>query len=156
MRRVIRVLLAVWIVAASTSGRAGEPLTLGQGVAVPEAVAISELLAHPQAWVGKTVRIDGTIQDVCPMRGCWIDVVGAGGPGMLRVKVTDGEIVFPADSKGRAVSAEGVFERLELKGEQAVGWMRHLAEEKKQPFDPASVPDPLVLYQIRGAGAVLR
>jgi len=156
MRSFVAGLAAAWVLGCgAASAWAAEPVTLGQGVAAP-AVAIAELLAHPQVWVGKTVRVDGTIQDVCPMRGCWIDVAGSGAPGVLRVKVTDGEIVFPADAKGRAVSAEGVFERLEMRGEQAVGWMRHLAEEKNEPFDPASVPDPLVLYQIRGSGAVLR
>jgi hypothetical protein len=153
--RILPFLVLV-VVAAAVPGRAGEPSTFGKGVTAADPVAIAELLASPQKYVGRTVRIDGRIEEVCPMRGCWIDVAAEGRPGVVRVKVTDGEIVFPADAKGRAVSAEGVFERIELTGEQAVGWMRHLAEEKGEPFDPAKVPDPLVLYQIRGLGAVVR
>jgi hypothetical protein len=146
-------LLLGW--AGAPSGRAGEPVTYGAGVKQAEAVSIGALLADPQKYVGKTVRVDGTIRDVCPMRGCWIDVAGDGA-GVVRFQVEDGEITFPVAAKGHPVSAEGVFERTELKGERAVGYLRHLAEEKGEPFDAAKVPDPLVIYRLRGQGAVVR
>jgi hypothetical protein len=32
---------------------------------------------------------------------------------------------------------------------------RHLAEERGEAFDPASVSGPMTLYEIQGAGAVV-
>ena len=44
----------------------------------------------------------GKILEVCPMRGCWINIGIPKNPqNYIRVKVTDGEIVFPLSSKGK-------------------------------------------------------
>jgi hypothetical protein len=132
-----------------------ESQVFGAGVSQPEPVAIGDLLAHPQDHVGKTVRVDGRITDVCPKRGCWIDIAGEGSERVIRFKVADGEIVFPAEVRGKGVIAEGVFTRIELEGEEAVAYARHLAEEKDEPFDASKVKPPLVFYQIKGSGAVV-
>ena len=44
--------------------------------------------------------------------GCWIDIAGEKKGEKIRVKVKDGEIVFPKDSKGKKVSVEGVVEEV--------------------------------------------
>jgi len=54
------------------------------------------LLAKPADYVGKTVQVKGKITEVCQMMGCWIYVADAQG-NKIRVKVNDGEIVFPKD-----------------------------------------------------------
>ena len=58
------------------------------------------------------------------MAGCWIDVKDRKADSQIRVKVTDGEIVFPVEAKGKAVQAEGIFSRMELDAEQAEGYRR--------------------------------
>jgi hypothetical protein len=67
-----------------------------------------QALASLAANNGKTVRIAGTVSAVCPMRGCWMDIAGDGGE-TIRIKVKDGEVVFPATAKGKRVVAEGVL-----------------------------------------------
>jgi hypothetical protein len=134
---------------------AAEPTVYGAGVRVEPALSISELLARPEEWVGRTIRVEGRIGDVCPRRGCWIDIQAADEQS-IRFKVDDGVIVFPLEAKGKRVSAEGVLTRIELTREEAIGWARHLAEERGEPFDEASVGGPMTLYQIQGTGAVVR
>lgn len=121
-----------------------------------QSVTIAELLASPESFVGKPVRIEGEITDVCPMRGCWIDVKDRKGEASIRFKVTDGEIVFPVEAKGKPVQAEGIFAKIELDATQAESYRRHLAEELGRPYDPEAESGPMVVYRIDGVGATVR
>lgn len=128
--------------------------TYGAGVTVPEPTSIAKILADPDAYVGKTVRIEGKILDVCPMKGCWMELAQEGGGSSLRVKVDDGVIVFPVTAKGRLAVAEGVLEAIPMTRESYVGWMEHLAEERGQTFDASTVGDgPFRILQLKGTGA---
>lgn len=128
--------------------------TYGAGVTVPESTSIAKILADPDAYVGKTVRIEGKVLDVCPMKGCWMELAQEGDGSSLRVKVDDDVIVFPVTAKGRLAVAEGVLEAIPMTRESYVGWMEHLAEERGQTFDAATVGDgPFRILQLKGTGA---
>lgn len=132
--------------------QAGE--SFGSGVKVAEATPISKILADPDAYVGKTVRIEGKVLDVCPMKGCWMELAGEDGKESLKVKVDDGVIVFPVDSKGKLAVAEGTVEAIPMTKEEYVGWLEHLAEERGEKFDAASVGEgPFRILQLKGTGA---
>jgi len=47
------------------------------------------------------VLIEGTIVDVCTNIGCWIELRGEASGQKIRVKVEDGEIVFPVTIRGK-------------------------------------------------------
>ena len=47
---------------------------------------------------------------------------------------------------------EGIVEELNLSREQMIQYLQHLAEEKGQPFDPATVKDER-LIRLVGLGA---
>ncbi len=125
----------------------GEPLEL------TETTSIADILADPTAYVGKKVRIEGRIKDVCPMEGCWMEVENEDGTKSLTVKVNDGEIVFKPESVGNQAVAEGEVYAIELTHEKAISYMAHLAEEKGEAFDSTSVTGPMTIYQIKGVGA---
>jgi hypothetical protein len=127
----------------------GKPLSDGP------IVKISELLAKPDAYVGKTVKVEGIITDVCEKRGCWMMIASDQEFQAIRFKVEDGVIVFPIESKGRKAVAEGTFKRIELTKEQAIAQAKHHAEEHGLSFDPATVTGPSVAYQLDGHGAVI-
>jgi hypothetical protein len=148
-----RILCLGLILAAVAAGvQAGE--SYGSGVKVAEATPISKILADPDAYVGKTVRIEGKVLDVCPMKGCWMELSGEDGKESLKVKVDDGVIVFPVTSKGKLAVAEGTVEAIPMTKEQYVGWLEHLAEERGETFDAASVGDgPFRILQLKGTGA---
>lgn len=127
----------------------------GAGVTLAESVHIAEIMADPAAFVGKKVRIEGRIKDVCSMKGCWIEIEDEDGDKALKVKVNDGEIVFKTESIGSHAIAEGEIYEIDLSEEQAVSYMAHLAEEKGEEFDPATVEGPMKIYQIKGEGALI-
>jgi len=80
---------------------------------------------------------------------CWLALSadGAKDSKTVRLKVEDGEIVFPISAKGKNVSAEGVFEEIggaDAHAKQAAGeHAKHDAAASKT-------------YQIKATGAVIK
>ena len=143
--------LAMILLAFTALARAEE---LGKGVKTAESTPISKILADPDAYIGKTVRIEGKVLDVCPMKGCWMELQGEDGKQSLKVRVDDGVIVFPVTSKGKLAVAEGTVEAIPMSRDQYVDWLEHLSHEKGETFDAASVGEgPFRIVQIKGTGA---
>jgi hypothetical protein len=147
----MKILFAI-LAAASFLGAA--EIKLGMPLSVKEPVSIATLLAHPDDYTGKTVQVKGKIAEVCQMMGCWMDLVGDGGQ-KIRIKVNDGEIVFPKDASGKTAVAEGRFTKTVLTREQTVAQAQEEAKEMGRKFNPASVKSGMTLYQIQGTGAVV-
>jgi hypothetical protein len=141
------VLLAVGLTASAT--------TYGKAPGAGDPVKLSEILSSPDKYVGKTVKVEGIITDVCAKRGCWMAIAGDKEFQSIRFKVDDGVIVIPIEAKGKKAIAEGTFTKIEMTKEQAIEHAKHLAEEQKRPFDPASVIGPTVTYQLTGTGAII-
>ncbi len=128
---------------------------LGKPLALKTPIPIPELLAQPERHTGQLVQVKGKITEVCQMMGCWMQLLDAGSGKSVRIKVNDGEIVFPKDAAGRLATAEGKFTKIPLSKEQALAQAKHEAEEQGRPFKPEAVKGPAVYYQIQGTGAVL-
>lgn len=146
--RIAAVLAIASVALLAGETRLGKPFTLSQPV------AISKILASPEAYTGKTVQVKGKISAVCEKMGCWTNIADDSGKA-IRVKVTDGEIVFPASAVGKTAVAEGKLRKLELTREQAVARARHEAEEQNRAFDPSSIRSGATIYQIEGTGAAI-
>jgi hypothetical protein len=73
----------------------------------------------------------------------------------MRFKVQDGVIVFPTESKGKNVVAEGIFTKIEMTRDEAVSWAKHQAEERGETFDAETTDVVLAFYRIDGRGAVI-
>lgn len=127
---------------------------LGKPLALKEATGIDQLLDAPESYAGKAVQVKGTVKDVCRMMGCWTELASSTGKS-IRIKVKDGEIVFPKDSVGKTIVAEGTFEKQVLTKEQVIAQAKHEAEANNRKFDPASVKSGKTIYQIAGTGAVV-
>lgn len=127
----------------------GKPLTL----ASPSTVA--SVVEQAPRLVGKTVQVKGKVTEVCQMMGCWMALKDIDSDAMLRVKVNDGDIVFPKESVGKVAVAEGKLAKFELTREQALARAKHEAEEQGRKFDPKSVTRGETIYQIQGTGAVV-
>ena len=130
-----------------------KPTVYGQGVQLKETTQISDLLAHPEQFLGKRVRVSGMVLEVCAKRGCWIYLASDKPYEKIQVKVTDGVIVFPMSASGKQATVEGVVEELNLSREDLIRYKQHLAEEQGRPFDPASVKEGEKFIRIRGLGA---
>ena len=100
---------------------------------------IVDLISNKDVFINKEVKVRGLVNEVCPMRGCWLEVVDENGIDKLRIKVTDGDIVFPLSAKGRNIEAEGEFSILTLNKQQAKNWKKHLAAEKGIEIDTSEI-----------------
>lgn len=145
--KLIAFLLLMGAVACAGETRLGKSFTL------PDAVPVKRLMAAPDAYTGKVVQVKGRVTEVCQMMGCWVQL--ADGSSAVRIKVNDGELIFPKSAIGRQAIAEGTLTKLELTREQAVARARHEAEEQGRKFHPASVRAGATIYQIQGTGAVI-
>ena len=145
----MRGLVCAAILVAATTMMAAQETKLGAGVTLKEATPLSALIEKPAEFVGKTVRVDGIATAVCEEMGCWLALSadGAKDSKTVRLKVEDGEIVFPISAKGKNVSAEGVFEEIggaDAHAKQAAGeHAKHDAAASKT-------------YQIKATGAVIK
>ncbi len=130
--------------------------TYGKEITLEVKHKIGKLLDTPQIYLGEDVLVSGEITEVCPMRGCWIDVKDSDTGSNIRIKVTDGKIVFPLSAKGKYVDIQGSFTKLEFTEVQAKNWKIHLAEEQGITLNPEDInitPEDLVEYRINGTGA---
>lgn len=148
MRCIVSLLLAL------TVGFAGE-LKLGQPLILKEQVPIQKLVAAPDAYVGQQVQVKGSVRDLCRKMGCWMELVDEASGKGIRIKVKEGEIIFPKEAVGRTAIAEGKLAKLVLTQEQAVAQAKHEAEENNRKFDPASITSGRTIYQIQATGAVI-
>lgn len=127
---------------------------LGSEITLKEKTNISSILENPEEYLDKTVLVEGEVLDVCPKMGCWMELKSdAESDEKIKVKVKDGEIVFPSEAIGKTALVEGRVYKIELTEEEAIEYMKHIAEESGNEFDPSTVSGPVTLYQIKGLGA---
>jgi hypothetical protein len=153
LRRIAAVTFATTLLAAVAAAAA--IVQVGAPVTVVEPTPIAAILATPADHVGRTVRVEGEVSGVCTREGCWMDIADEQGR-RLRIKVEDGVLVFPAESRGQRAVAQGKVTVQELSREQYVAWQKHLAGEGGEPFDESKVgTGPFRLVQLAGDGAVI-
>lgn len=156
MRKPILFAITLCLLLAATAAFAGEkPTVYGEGVSAADTVLVSTLLADPDAYVGQTIRVQGTAVAVCAHRGCWVNVASDVEGETVRVKVKDGVIVFPPELVGDVIIAEGVWTANELDLETTRKVCEAEANKEGKAFDPESVTTCMTLYQLTGTGAVV-
>lgn len=143
------------VCAAALSTAAIAETKLGKPLVLKEQTAIDVLLNSPASYTGKQVQVKGKITEVCQMQGCWMALTDTASNRMIRIKVNDGEIVFPTEAVGKSAIAEGKLVKIELTKEQAIERAKHEAEERGRKFDASKIKSGETIYQIRGTGAVV-
>ena len=128
----------------------------GNKIVLEEYSSFKNLMSYSHNYLNKDVLIKGEIVEVCPMRGCWINVKDNNSDIIIRVKVTDGMIVFPLSSKSKQVDVQGKFTRLNFTEQQAKNWKVHLAAEQGIVLKHEDIvlnESDLVEYRIVGESA---
>jgi len=123
----------------------------GQPLALKDEVKVAEILANPDAYAGKKVRVKGLVTEVCEERGCWIKI-GADKKEIM-FKVEDGVIAFPMDAKGGTVVAEGTVSKRVLSVEQQKAMCDKEAKALSKPADYGKINGPKIILRIEGVGA---
>jgi hypothetical protein len=151
MNRNLTLILALCLFFLGHGAAQAKPF--GAELRLEKTIAVSELLENGDAYVGKKVQVRGLIVDVCQTRGCWMYIAGDKPFEKIRIKVNDGEIIFPLEARGQKAKVEGVVEKFVLSREEVIERRRHHAREQGEEFDASTVTRGETFYQIRGTGA---
>lgn len=116
MKRFATLLAAALVAGslASTAFAGSEPSKFGAPVTVKKSVPVAKLAAAPAKYEGKTVRIEGTVSEVCQGQGCWVRVKDAKGQ-LFLAKSLDESVLLPKDCAGQYVVVQGVVTALKAK-----------------------------------------
>jgi hypothetical protein len=151
LNRVVAIFVA--LVLCGTFVAAAGPTKYGKALTLKENTKVSDILAKPDGFNGKRVRVQGPVIDVCSMQGCWIAIGGDKDFQSIRFKVDDGVIVFPMTAKGMNAIVEGVVTATLMSAEEQIKMGEEMAKESKTTFDPKTVKGPKTVVQIKGEGA---
>jgi hypothetical protein len=88
-------------------------------------VAFADALKEPQKFAGKAVVIEGVVDRVCKMEGCWMEIGPAAGAPTIRVTFKDHGFFVPKDADGLKFRAVGEFTIRKLDKEM----VEHLVKE---------------------------
>lgn len=122
--------------------------TFGAAVDKTKLVAVADILAKPQSYLQQQVTVKGTVAAVCQKKGCWMQFAAVANQPTFRVKVKDGDMVFPVSAKGKTAYASGKLVPIEMDLESSRDYLAHKAEEQGEAFDPNSVTQAITLYQL--------
>ncbi len=114
-------------VKAPEAAPAAGPEHFGAPFAVTESIQAAALLDDPAAQVGKTIKVEGRVADVCQKAGCWMVISDENRT--MRVLMKDHEFSVAKDGTGAWATIEGtVVEKANDKAEA-----EHYASEAAKP-----------------------
>lgn len=152
MKRINGIFLLLLI--SSIVIYAGEGKKYGKELSLKETTKITDILKSPESFEGKRVLVEGTVVGVCEKMGCWIEVAGENPGEKIKVKVKDGEIVFPLEAKGKKALVEG--EVYSYVAEMKEAECKDKPKDGKEKSCCSSDKKEKKIYQIKGIGAVIK
>ena len=153
MGSILKLLLISFISANIVFAIGDDKDKYGSEITLKEKTAISDILNNPEDYLDKKVLVEGEVLDVCPKMGCWMEIKSDAEGEKIKVKVKDGEIIFPVEAKGHNALVEGKVYKIELSKDDAISYYEHEAEELGKEFDPSTITGEVTIYQIKGLGA---
>lgn len=148
IKPILVTLFSIFMVASTQA----KELYFGNKVDESKLVKISAILANPNQFLDKTVTVSGTVVGVCSKRGCWADLASDARFEKLRIKVRDGDMVFPMAAKGRTALATGELKAIELDLAQTKRYKAYLAKRNGEELDPSTVTTAMTIYQLAPNG----
>jgi hypothetical protein len=114
------------------------------------AVPVQAVAAEPGTYAGRAVKVEGTVVEVCQMKGCWVTLDAGDGTlvrvGVARTDAGDYAFTLPTDLSGRRVVVEGVLEEAILTADV----QQHLAEDAGTPLTEMPQDRPELQLTARG------
>src|ERR1043166_4406250 len=103
-----KIAVCLALLLAATTLFAG---TIKRGAAISKdakPTPLADVLAAPDKYQKDAVLVEGVIENVCQMKGCWMQLTPEAGKPGVRVTFKDYGFFVPTDSKGLKARAEGV------------------------------------------------
>lgn len=126
----------------------------GEAFSDEGALPVQAVVAEREQYLGQSVKVEGTVAEVCQAKGCWL-TLQTGDGNNVRIHVArkeSGDYAFtvPNDISGRRVIVQGTLaEETLLEGTQ-----RHLAEDAGREVNADSL-QPMTELQITAQGVLL-
>lgn len=121
----------------------------GDPVTAAGAISYAELVSRMQAGDTLAVKVKGTVEAVCQMKGCWMNMAGTV-PMMVRFK--DYGFFVPKDISGREVVLDGKAYYKVV----PVDELRHYAEDAgKSEAEIAAITEPKRELSFEATGVLL-
>jgi hypothetical protein len=157
MRRLIIIgsMLAIACASLGISARVREaPRNAAKGVTYGAGVTAGERLGLDAAMksksFGKTIRVIGSVEEVCKVKGCWMML--SDGKSRVRVTFKDYGFFMPKNLVGYKVALEGVLTEETLTEKDA----RHYAEDAgKSAKEIAAIVGDQKEYSFEATGVVV-
>lgn len=144
MKQLLAIFLSLSLVALPLQAAS---LQFGDKVDKSSLIAISEVQAKPESFLGKTITVQAEVVSVCQKKGCWMQL-SAGSGQQLKIKVRDGDMEFPVSARGKQALATGQLVKIALDLESSREQLAAQAKAQGKSFDPATVTSPIVNWQL--------
>ncbi len=144
------------VLATLTGTATAEIQRFGTSIDIAALTPVSQIVAKPDQYLGKVITVQGRIHSVCTNKGCWMQLESDQAKQQFKIKVRDGDMVFPVSARGKTAYATGTLQKTELDLASTQEHFADLAEREKRAFDPATVTEPLVLLQLVPTGVEIR
>ena len=128
------VLVAVVLLAAfGHRTHADDVVRRGAAIGDSPTVDLKSAIAAPEAHLGQSVIVEGTVDKVCPVKGCWMELMPSGESRGVRVTFESYGFFVPKDSMGWTARLEGEFVRERLSKRDVDHLVGEGATLQKQP-----------------------
>ncbi|MYA17506.1 MAG: DUF4920 domain-containing protein [Gammaproteobacteria bacterium] len=96
-------------------------------------VDLKSAIATPEAHLGQSVIVEGKVDKVCQVKGCWLELMPSGESRGVRVTFENYGFFVPKDSMGWTARLEGEFVRERLSKRDVDHLIGEGATVQKQP-----------------------
>ncbi|MEO1513618.1 MAG: DUF4920 domain-containing protein [Bacteroidota bacterium] len=129
------------------------PSTFGEEITTDDAIMLAELPAKLENVDSLKVKIRGTVESVCQVKGCWMNVVSQDENGEpIFVKFKDYGFFVPVDITGQEVVMDGYAYREVT----SVSELRHYAEDEgKSKEEIAAITEPQEELKFMASGVLV-
>jgi Domain of unknown function (DUF4920) len=136
---------------ADTTAQTGQPQTFGEAITADGAVTMPEMVAKLEGADSVAVKVKGTVESVCQVKGCWVNLRDDQA-GEMFVKFKDYAFFLPKDIAGREVVMEGYAFREKTSVED----LKHYAEDEgKSKAEIDAITEPKDELKFMASGVVL-
>ncbi len=136
----------------STGAESGDGKHFGETISEDGAMPLEELLTKMNSTDSLNTKVIGTVDNVCQVKGCWMNLKTASGDKIF-VQFKDYGFFMPKDIAGRQVVMDGYAYREVTSVEE----LRHYAEDEgKSKEEIEAITEPQEELKFLASGVVLK
>ena len=98
-------------IATTSVSHAQDVIKRGADIGPSSIVKLEEALQDLARYTEQTVILEGTVNKVCAVKGCWMELVPDNASQGIRITFKDYAFFVPTDSTGYNARLEGLFEQ---------------------------------------------